>query len=417
MRPVGSGTNCGPLITRDQAAGTPLRLRIFNYIRASGPVARARVARVLGISPGTVSTITADLIEAGLLHEVPDHRKRVTSPRGRPPVGLAARPEAFLTAGIKLSTRDRTGVLVDSAGNRLAAAQSDGPFKTMPLAEQVDAIGAMVDDLLSRAGRTRAELAAVGLGMPGFVQNATGSVHWSPVLGDKEVDLGPFATRRLGVPVVVDNDANLVALAELWFGLGRERADFAVVTIEQGVGFGMVLDHELFRGSTGFGVELGHTKVMIDGALCRCGQRGCLEAYLADYAIARDAALALDLPEAGHPPIPDMIAMLRVRADAGDPRAADIFRRAQRFLAVGLSTVVNLFDPTLLILSGGRMRYDWLDPGQLLAEMRDFTIDAGALPALEIHEWGDLLWAHGSAALALSHVTEMRLGLGREAVA
>ncbi|PZX16964.1 putative NBD/HSP70 family sugar kinase [Palleronia aestuarii] len=403
------------MITRDLGAGRPLRMRVFDYIRASGPVSRARVAQLMGISPGTISTITAELIEAGVLEELPDRRKASVSPRGRPPVSLAVRADAFVVAGIKLSIRDRTAVLLDCAGNRLAAAQADALSGSLTPTEQIDAIGEMVEDLLSQSGRLRSDLGAIGIGLPGFVQHATGHVHWSPVLNEERIDLGRLATERLGVPVTVDNDANLVALAELWFGLGREKADFAVVTVEQGVGFGVVLNHELFRGSNGFGVELGHTKVQIDGALCRCGQRGCLEAYLADYAIAREAAVTLKLTETAQPPIPELIDRLRTSADAGDARAAEVFLRARRHLAAGLSTVVNLFNPTLLILSGGRLRYDWLDAEDLLAEMADFTIKAGDPPALRIHEWGDQLWAQGAAALALSHATDVELGL--EAVA
>ena len=411
-------STCGPLITEDPGAGRPLKLRIFDFIRASGPVSRAEVARVLNISPGTVSTATAELIEAGLLMEVADSRKPPVTPRGRPPVGLAVRPDAFVVAGIKLSSRDRTGLLVDFAGNRIASVQVDVGPDELNAEAQIDAIGGMVDALLRQADRPRSMLGGIGLGVPGFVQNATGHVHWSPVFAERDLELSRLATERLGVSVAIDNDANLVALAELWFGLGREKPDFAVITIEQGVGFGVVLSHNLFRGANGYGVELGHTKVQIDGALCRCGQRGCLEAYLADYAIAQDAIVALKLPETQTPPIPELIEMLRAAADAGDETAASVYRRARRYLAAGLSTVVNLFNPTLLILSGGRMRYDWLNADDLLHEMRDFVIDAGEeLPPLRIHEWGDLMWAHGAAALALSNVTETQLGLTREAVA
>ena len=413
-----SVATCGPVITEDPGAVRPLKLRIFDFIRASGPVSRARVARVLNISPGTVSTVTGELIDSGLLQEVTDPRKPPVTPRGRPPVSLAVRPDAFVVVGIKLSSRDRTGILVDFAGNRLASVQVDVAPVLLTAAAQIEAIGAMVAELLREAGRSHADLGGVGLGVPGFVQNATGYVHWSPVFAERGFELSRLATARLGVPVAVDNDANLVALAELWFGLGRDKPDFAVVTVEQGVGFGVVLNHDIFRGANGYGVELGHTKVQVDGALCRCGQHGCLEAYLADYAIARDAAVALKLSEAQIPPIPELIDMLRAAADAGDETAASVYRRARRYLAAGLSTVVNLFNPTLLILSGGRMRYDWLNADDLLKEMREFTIDAGEdLPPLKIHEWGDLLWAHGAAALALSNVTETQLGLSREAVA
>ena len=407
---------CGPLICNDLARQRPLRLQIFDFVRAVGTVPRAQVAKDLGISPGTVSTLTADLIAQGVLRE--SHAAAGATPRGRPPVALEVCPEAYLVAGVKLASGEHTGILVDFAGRQLASDRRPAPSGPCPPAQQIDAIGRMLDRMLAEAGRPRADLAAVGLGVPGFVQNGTGRVHWSHVLDGRGIDLAAMASRRLAVPVTIDNDANLVALAELWFGKGRERSDFAVVTTEQGVGFGLVIDHRLYRGGSELGLEFGHVKVALDGALCRCGQRGCLEAYLSDYAIAREAGAALNLPSEDQPAIPDLIGRLMAEAAGGHTAAQSVFARSRRYLALGLANVVNIFDPSLLILAGGRMRHDWFDREALLAEMADFTIDTGqGLPPLVVHEWGDLLWAHGAAALALALVTETQIGAAREVVA
>jgi hypothetical protein len=186
----------------------------------------------------------------------------------------------------------------------------------------------------------------------------------------------------------------------------RQRArlsDFAVVTIEHGVGMGFVMNHRIYRGAQRLGMELGHTKVQLDGALCRCGQRGCLEAYIADYALAREATTALNWVHKDGQPINVLLESLYDHAKAGNATARSIFRRAGRYLAVGLSNVINLFDPALIILSGERMRYDYLYAAETLAEMDNLAINTGRpRPPIEIHAWGDLLWAHGAAALALS---------------
>ena len=411
-------TCCGPLIVSNPDTLRPLKVQIFELIRAAGPVSRAQVAKDLRISPATVSTLTAELIEAGLLQAQTGARGPGDAVRGRPPVGLAVRPEAFVVAGIKLSSRERTGILADFAGNNLASIREPVRPGELTTDAQIAGMGRMLDTMLAEIGRGRRDLKALGVGLPGFVDHLSGRVAWSPVLDTRGTELAAMAGHRLGLSVTIDNDANLVALAELWFGKGRDKSDFAVVTIEQGVGMGVVLNHRLFRGARGFGLELGHTKVQIDGALCRCGQRGCLEAYLADYAIAREASVALSLDTDGLPLVPELIDSLQREAARGAEAAQSIFRSARRHLAAGLSSVVNLFDPSLLILSGGRMRYDWLDHAALLDEMRDFIIDTGQdLPPLEIHEWGDLLWARGAAALALSFVTDSEIGAPREAVA
>ena len=165
-------------------------------------------------------------------------------------------------------------------------------------------------------------------------------------------------------------------------------------------------------------MELGHTKVQLDGALCRCGQRGCLEAYIADYALAREATTALNWNHKEGQSINVLLESLYDHAKAGNTAARSIFRRAGRYLAVGLSNVVNLFDPALIILSGERMRYDYLYANETLAEIKALALNTGRpVPKIEIHAWGDLLWAHGAAALALAQVTEGRLGQTRDLAA
>jgi predicted NBD/HSP70 family sugar kinase len=188
-------------------------------------------------------------------------------------------------------------------------------------------------------------------------------------------------------------------------------SDFAVVTIEHGVGMGLVLNNQLFRGSRGMGLELGHTKVQLDGALCRCGQRGCLEAYLADYALAREAATALHRNPRNLQSPSAMLDALFAQAKSGNEAARTIFRRAGRYLSVGLSNVIQLFDPELIILSGERMQYDYLYADEVLAEMQKLTLNDGRKPCrIETHAWGDLVWARGATAVALTAVTEAALG-------
>ena len=408
---------CGPLISPWSEQMRPLRQQIFDRVRASGLVARVQLAKDLGVSPASVTTMTSELIEAGLIEEVAVPRE-VDSGRGRPAVGLGVRGAAHHVVGMKLSDREHTAVVVDFAGNMLAddaIARNPGPST---LSEMLDAVEHLLDKVCAKAGITRRDLSAVGIGVPGFVDHAEGIVHWSSTLTLRAVPLAAAAQGRIGLPVTIDNDANLVALAELWFGAGRALADFAVVTIEHGVGMGFVMNHRIYRGAQRLGLELGHTKVQLDGALCRCGQRGCLEAYVADYALAREAVTALNLNYSQSLSTPVLLESLYQHAKAGNATARSIFRRAGRYLALGLANVVNLFDPALIILSGERMKYDYLYAAETLAEMQDLVINSGRpQPPIEIHAWGDLLWAHGAAALALSAVTEKALSAQRDIAA
>ena len=407
----------GPLMAPLQYSLRPLRQQVFECVRAAGLIPRVQVAKDLGISPASVTTLALELIEAGLIEEAAAARDGDAG-RGRPAVALGVRADAHRVAGMKLSDREHTAVIVDFAGNLIAddvIPRKPGP---MAVAEILDAVEALLNRVCAKAGMARSDLSAVGIGVPGFVDVAEGMVLWSSVLIDRSVPLAAAAGARLGLPVSIDNDANLVALAELWFGAGRGLSDFAVVTIEHGVGMGFVMNHRIYRGAQRLGMELGHTKVQLDGALCRCGQRGCLEAYVADYALAREATTALNWGHKEGQSIAVLLESLYDHAKAGNATARSIFRRAGRYLAVGLSNVINLFDPALIILSGERMRYDYLYAAETLAEMDNLAINSGRpRPPIEIHAWGDLLWAHGAAALALSAVTEGLLAPAREIAA
>ncbi len=407
----------GPLIPPLTESQRPLRQQVFELVRAAGLIPRVQLAKDLGVSPASVTTISSELIETGLIEEVASPRDNDAG-RGRPAVALGVRAQAHRVAGMKLSDREHTAVIVDFAGKLIAddaIPRRPGP---MSLAEILETIETLLARVCAKAGVDRADLSAVGIGLPGFVDCAEGMVFWSSILAERSVPIAAAATARLGLPVYVDNDANLVALAELWFGAGRSLSDFAVVTIEHGVGMGFVMNHRIYRGAQRVGMELGHMKVQLDGALCRCGQRGCLEAYVADYALAREATTALNWGHKESQPINVLLESLYDHAKAGNATAKSIFRRAGRYLAVGLSNVVNLFDPSLIILSGERMRYDYLYAAETLSEMDNLAINTGRpRPPIEIHAWGDLLWAHGAAALALSEVTEAILSSAAREIA
>jgi predicted NBD/HSP70 family sugar kinase len=139
---------------------------------------------------------------------------------------------------------------------------------------------------------------------------------------------------------------------------------------------------------------------------------------VADYALAREATTALNWTHRENQSVPMLLESLFAQAKAGNATARSIFRRAGRYLAVGLANVVNLFDPALIILSGERMRYDYLYAEETLAEMESLAIVTGRpRPPIEIHTWGDLVWAQGAAALALDHVADALLGAARDGAA
>lgn len=395
---------CGPLSSALATSAVPLKQQVFECVRAAGQIARVDVARQVDVSPATVTAAVQDLMAMGLLAEV-ETRPRDRH-RGRPPVALAVRGDAGVVVGMKLSDKQHSAIVLDLAGKTRGKATLSAVPRGQFAEDLVSDAKRLYDAALSNADVPSAAVQALGVGLPGRVDHATGGVFWSPLLIEADPDFRARLTNSLGVLATVDNDANMVTLAELWFGAGRKMRNFAVVTIEQGVGMGMVIDHSVYRGARGFAMELGHMKVQLDGALCRCGQRGCLEAYLADYALVREASTALNWT----PPVGAegqiLLESLFDEAKAGNEAARTIFRRAGRFLAVALANVTNLFDPATIILSGERLRFDYLYAETVLTEMRAMSMirpDAG--PRVEVNAWGGLVWAQGAAALALADST------------
>ena len=401
---------CGPLLGDLSDSSPSLRKNIFERIRAEGLVPRVNLARDIGVSPATVTAIAAELIEAGLIQEVTTPRRKGDPGRGRPPVALGVRPETRLAAGINLSDHRHSAVIVDFAGRKMAEASRPADAFQLSAASLLKEAEAVLDLALAEAGISRSSLSAVGLGVPGVVDFKNGHVPWSPLLKQRQFPFQRALADRLGTQVVIDNDANLVTLAELWFGRGRSRSDFAVLTIEHGLGMGMVLNQRLYRGAKGLGTEVAHTKVQLDGALCRCGQRGCLEAYVADYALIREARTALNLGNRGVKSPQILLESLYEHAKSGNQSAQAIFNRAGRYLALGLANVINLFDPPLILLSGERMRNDYLYAEEVISEMQMMIVHTGRpAPKIEIHAWDKFIWARGAAALALDASTEAAL--------
>jgi predicted NBD/HSP70 family sugar kinase len=247
-------------------------------------------------------------------------------------------------------------------------------------------------------------LSGISIGLAGQVNAATRFVHWSSSLKQRNVDLGKLLDGHLSCAAFVDNDANLVAKAEQLFGEGRGLNNFLVVTVEHGVGLGIVLGGRLYRGERGCGAEFGHTKIALNGARCQCGQKGCLEAYVGSSGLLRRSA-----KEIATDTFPTVRALVQGAAD-GHVQAAEILEEAGQMFGLGLSNLINLFDPERIIIAGVEHRIEHLHSDAVLNEVRNNVVEVDApLPDIHIHHWDDLMWARGAAAMAIEHVSALKV--------
>jgi predicted NBD/HSP70 family sugar kinase len=382
------------------------RFHVIDVVRREGPIARVGIAERTELSPATISAITGALIEQGVLNVL--HVDPPEGPtRGRPRIMLDLNASAYHVVGVKLAAH-RIGVAVTGfRGDPLGSL-----VLPVRLARQSpEVIADLVEDgvrqCLADAGLAMEAISGVGVGLPGVIDAVAGVSHWSPILGASPVPFARFLEARTGVRTLIENDANLATLAEHWFGHGRGFADFAVVTVENTIGMGLLVDGRLYRGAHGIGAEFGHVKIDPSGPLCRCGQRGCLDAYASDAGIVREARAAGCLEGNGTPDTHQLIGKLTERALAGEEKLAAIFRRAGEMLGIGVANVVNMLNPPRIIVSGEGLRAGELITGPLLE-----ALDRNVLPVLReateivFHPWGDEMWARGAASIVLRQIYE-----------
>ncbi|MBJ7347773.1 MAG: ROK family protein [Thermoleophilaceae bacterium] len=224
----------------------------------------------------------------------------------------------------------------------------------------LDRLVEVVEELRVQNGDEQ-PIEAVGLGIPCLIDQASGSAVMAVNLPLEDVPIRDLMSERLGLPVMIDNDANVAALAEQRFGAGKGKRDVVLLTLGTGVGGGIVLDGKVFRGSSGAGAELGHIVVDADGPRCQgsCPNHGCLETFVSGTALARDAlALATAKPDSQ---LGKLLAegrdisgvLITELAFDGDADAIEILREAGEYLGVGITSLVNIFNPEVVVVGGG----------------------------------------------------------------
>lgn len=366
---------------------------VLQTVHQHGQISRIGLATELRLSPATVTDITASLIGRGVIFEA---RTGTSSTVGRKPILLEVNYNHACVLGIKLSSAGVTVTLTNLKAK--AIARHTATLDSLNPENVVDTIERATEALLQEASVTAGELVGIGVSLPGIVEPDSGTCRYSALLGWQAVPFGPMLKERFGVLTLVDNDVNALAAAEAWFGEAEKHQDFLVVTLGQGVGLGVVIAGTLYRGPRGGAGEFGHLSLDENGPYCTCGNRGCLEAYLADEALLKRARERIPVL-AEDAAIETLIAL----ADSGEAEARAVYAEAGRLLGRGLSSLVNIFAPSLVVLSGEGMRaaHLLLPEARAALERHSFG-DLFKHTQLVVNRWGDDVWARGAAGLAAS---------------
>jgi predicted NBD/HSP70 family sugar kinase len=327
------------------------RSRVLRAIVRDGETTRGQLASSIGLSLATVTNVVGDLTNEGLVHET----GMLPSEGGRPTATLSARADGAHFIGADVGEHGVTVELFDLALEPVANVFHDLASHSNTPADISDALTAAIDQVIEKAGVEN--IYGVGLGVPGIVEECGDPLHPG---SSREItiyaqSLNWPATRldaiygRTDLPIFADNGAKTLATAESWFGAARDINDGLVALLGRGVGLGIVSGGRVLRGAASSAGEWGHTKVSIGGPICNCGSRGCLEAYVGGAGIARRWREAGAMPSANEE---KALNELLKCARAGDTVATRVLNETIEILGLGLSNLVNLFNPERIVLGG-----------------------------------------------------------------
>lgn len=367
------------------------RARALWELYLNGPLTRTEIGQAANVSPATVSNVIGDLIDQGVVVEVGNEDSNGGRPRGL----FEVNPEYGYVIGVDIG---ETAFLVELFDLRMRVRASHRSLTELTRLDPQDAVTHVlegVDAVIAQSGVAASAVLGMGVGVPGLVEHGRdGAVVHGQSVGWDAIPLERLMRARTDLPLMIDNGAKTLGQAEKWFGAARDTADAVIVLLGTGVGTSIISNQQMYRGSSSSAGEWGHTTVVVDGRLCRCGAHGCLEAYIGASAVVdRYDELTGALASAG----PDLEARVSqlLAAASTDAVAAQVVEETVTYLGAGLSNLVNLFNPQRIVIGG------WL--GHALA--------AQVLPRLRAAA------ARTALRIPFSHVDIVKAELGVDAVA
>ena len=393
-----------PALTSTSQVRLYKRTRILHALRRNPGLSKIGLARELDISPTTVGSLVEGLVRDGIVVAT----GLEPSMGGRPPERLSLDPEGPLALGVDLGETAARFGLLDLAG-RLVATETL-PFRRRPQEGAVDTgiVSDGITALLAETGLSD-RIAGIGVAVPGLVDREAGAVRYAANLGWQDVALAGQLALEFEQPVLVDRNTNAALLAEEWWGTAAEEDPAIFVTLGSGIGAAIRVDGDFVRGASGAPGEFGHIPIVTDGPECRCGQRGCLEALASSAAVQRSyQRLANAAPDGG-------ISAVVQAAREGDPHALHVLDEAARHLGIGIATIVNLFNPSVVILGGELMEAADLILARIDAQVRarSLKVSSAALRLVSSSFHGDAALI-GAATIAFdalfNHAFRYRAG-------
>lgn len=385
---------------------------ILNLLRNSQPISRAEAARRTGLQRSTISQIVDELLEKELVVETGAGK----SSGGRKPTLMRLNAERFCVFGVSVGVKDVELAMSDLNGH-LIYRETFIPRETP--GELFGAIARKINQFVAARRKERLHYEGIGISVPGLVDYSTGEILFAPNLGWRHVQVEEFLGLQTPMPVYLDNDANAAALAESWYDTSKNPpSNMALVLVSDGIGVGLIINHEVYRGANGIAGEFGHSVVVAEGQPCGCGNAGCWERYASDHAtLSRYFAKGSSRTRRGgrqkpaNKAFPLTFTDLINRAHAGDRHAVEAITESARYVGIGLGNLLAGLNPEEIVMSGQITRaWDLIEMPMRAAIARNIqhNLTAAKIRPSRLGSDGPLL---GAVVLAISR----RFAIGRAA--
>ena len=326
----------------------------LDLIRFSGTgLSRTELAERMGLTRAAISLIIKELLDSKVVIETESR----SAPSGRPPIVLEVNPKFGLVGAIDMGATHLSIALADFTARIYQEVEYPFDIKAGP-----EVCLKMVDEgfcnMLKEHGFSLEDISAIGVGVPGPVITEAGMVIAPPIMpGWDRYPIKTTLEKKWGCPITLNNDAELGALGEWAYGAGRGEKNIAYIKVGSGVGAGLIINQQIYGGTTGAAGEIGHLTIVENGPLCSCGNHGCLEAFAGGHAIAEQGRI---LAKSGKRTLLTDIPAENIRAidvaeaaRRGDLYAQEILRRAGTYIGIAIAGLINLFNPSVVIIGGG----------------------------------------------------------------
>ena len=327
------------------------RSMVLEVLRRSGPLARTELGRMTGLSLAAITSITSQLIDEDVVLALDGPAQVLpTLKRGRPLVRLTLNPNATMIVGVKIAIDDFELVISDFAGRVRFETTLHPSTYSLSAMEFGATLAEAIRVFLLESEIDKRQVSRIGVAIQGLADTKNGSIPWSPITAARNIPVTSLIEELLGIPCSIANDANMIAEG---LATPDHKGVMATIFTGYGVGMGLIIDGKVFHGATGSACEFGHMNHIPHGALCRCGKRGCIEAYASDYGILRmvdGSNSSAPLPSTAVPK--GTMEGLHNRAAQGDPLVIQAFEKAGEALGFGIARIISILNPDRIVIAG-----------------------------------------------------------------